>query len=129
MIRTLIAERTALIRAGLVACLSQEHDIEVVAEVDRGEQVVPNACSLRSDVALIGDDIACCNGFAVIGAVHTAAPSCRTLIMAAKPSPCDLRKAVAAHATGLVLKDSSLQEISEAIRHVAGGGRVLDPDL
>jgi two-component system response regulator DesR len=129
MIRTLIAERTALIRAGLMACMVQEHDIEVVAEVDRGEQVVPTAIWQRPDVALIDDDIAGRNGFAVIGALHTAVPSCRTLILATKPRPRDLRKAVAAHATGFVLKDSSLEDISEAIRQVARGRRALDPDL
>ena len=129
MIRTLIAERTALIRAGLVACIAQEGDIEVVAEVDRGERVLLTASSLRPDVALIDDDIACRNGFAVLGALHAAAPSCRALIMAAKPRPRDLRKAVAAHADGFVLKDSSLEDIGEAIRQVAKGRRALDPDL
>jgi two-component system, NarL family, response regulator DesR len=129
VIRTLIAERVALTRAGLVACLSREPDIEVAAELDRGEQLLPAATALRPDVALISDDIACGSGFAVIDDLHAAAPSCRTLIMAAKPSPCDLRKAVAAHATGFVCKDSSLQEISDAIRQVASGRRALDPDL
>jgi two-component system, NarL family, response regulator DesR len=129
VISTLIAERVALIRAGLVACISQECDIKVVAEVDRGEQVLPAASSLSPDVALIDDDIACCNGFAVIDALHTVTPSCRTLIMATKPRPCDLRKAISAHATGFVRKDSALEDISEAIRHVANGGRTLDPDL
>jgi two-component system, NarL family, response regulator DesR len=129
VIRVLIAERTALIRAGLVVCMSQERDIEVVAEVDRGEQVLPTARSVRPDVALIDDDIAGCRGFGLIDALHTGIPSCRTLIIATNRHPRDLRKAVAAHATGFVLKDSSLEDISEAIRQVAGGRRALDPDL
>jgi two-component system, NarL family, response regulator DesR len=129
VIRTLIAERIALIRAGLVACVSQERDIEVVAELDRCEPVLPTVSSLQPDVALIDDDIACPDGFAVINALHTATPSCRTLIMATRPYPRDLRQAVAAHATGFVLKDTSLENISRAIRQVAEGKKALDPDL
>ena len=70
MIRTVIAERIALIRAGLVACISQERDIEVVAELDRREPVVSTVSSLRPDVAVIDDDIAGHDGFAVIQALQ-----------------------------------------------------------
>ena len=129
MIRTVIAERIALIRAGLVACIATERDIEVVAELDRPEPVVPTISSLRPDVAIIDDDIAGPGGFAVIQALHTITPSCHTLIMASPPNPGDLRKAVAAHAAGFVLKDTSPENISEAIRQVARGMKALDPGL
>ena len=85
MIRTVIAERIALIRAGLVACISAERDIEVVAELDRPEPVLPTVSSLRPDVAIIDDGIAGHDGFAVIQALHTITPSCHTLIMASRP--------------------------------------------
>jgi two-component system response regulator DesR len=49
--------------------------------------------------------------------------------MATRPHPGDLRKAVAAHATGFVLKDTSPEHIGEAIRQVAKGMKALDPDL
>jgi len=119
----------ALIRAGLVACISRERDIEVVAELDRREPVLPTVSSLRPDVAVIDDDIAGHDGFAVIHALHSITPSCHTLIMATRPHPGDLRKAVAAHATGFVLKDTSPEHIGEAIRQVAKGMKALDPDL
>ena len=129
MIRTVIAERIALIRAGLVACIAAERDIEIVAELDRRESVLTTISSLRPDVAIIGDDIAGPDGFAVIQALHTITPSCHTLIMASRPSPGDLRKAVAAHAAGFVRKDTAPEHISEAIRQVARGMKALDPDL
>jgi two-component system response regulator DesR len=129
VIRTLIAERIALMRAGLVACISQERDIEVVAELDRCEPVLPAVCSLRPDVAVLDGDIAGRDGFAVVEAMHTAAPACHTLIMATRPCPRDLRQAVAAHATGFVLKDISPENISQAIRQVAQGRKALDPEL
>ncbi len=129
MIRILIAEHVALVRAGLVACMSYERDIEVVAEVDRREPVLRVVSSLQPDVVVIDDEIASDDEFAVIHAVHSASPSCRTLIMATKPRPCDLRKAVAAHATGFVRKDASPESIGAAIRQVALGRKALDPDL
>jgi len=129
VIRTLIADRMALIRAGLVACISRERDIEVVAELDRREPVLPTVSSLRPDVAVIDNDIAGHDRFAVIHALHSITPSCHTLIMATRPHPGDLRKAVAAHATGFVLKDTSPEHIGEAIRQVAKGMKALDPDL
>jgi two-component system, NarL family, response regulator DesR len=129
VIRTVIAEPIALIRAGLVACISKAGDIEVVAELDRREPVVPTVCSLRPDVAVIDDDIAGHDGFAIIQTLHTVTPSCHTLIMANRPSPGDLRRAVAAHATGFVLKDTSPGNISEAIRQVAKGIKTLDAEL
>lgn len=129
MIRTLIADRTALIRAGLVACISRERDIEVVAEVDRREPVLPTVVALVPDVAVIDAAIAAADGFGVIRDLHEAVPSCRTLIMATQPCPRDLRRAVAAHAAGFVCKDANPDSISQAIRQVAQGMKALDPNL
>jgi len=129
VIRTLIADRMALIRVGLVACISREPDIEVVAELDRREPVLPTVAALRPDVAVIDDGIAADDRFAVVRDLHDAAPCCRTLIMAARPCPCDLRRAVAAHATGFLCKDADPDSISRAIRQVAQGMSALDPDL
>jgi two-component system response regulator DesR len=129
VIRTLIADRMALIRTGLVACISRERDMEVVAELDRCEPVLPAVAALRPDVAVIEDGIAAADRFAVIRDLHDAAPCCRTLIMATRPCPCDLRQAVAAHATGYVRKDADPDGINQAIRQVARGLKALDPDL
>jgi two-component system, NarL family, response regulator DesR len=129
VIRTLIADHMALIRAGLVACISRERDIEVVAELDRREPVLPAVAALRPDVAVIDDGIAAADGFAVIHDVHDAVPSCRTLVLATHPCLRDLREAVAAHAAGFVRKDADLDSVSQAIRHVARGMKALDPDL
>jgi two-component system, NarL family, response regulator DesR len=129
VIRTVVAEHVALMRAGLVACISQEHDIEVVAELDGREQILPAVFSLQPDVAIIDNDIACHDGFSVVAALHAVAPSCRALIIASRPHPRDVRKAVTAHAAGFVRKDTSPEHISEAIRQAARGRKALDPDL
>jgi two-component system, NarL family, response regulator DesR len=129
VIRTLIADRIALMRAGLAACISREPDMQVVAELDRREPVLPAVSRLRPDVAVIDDEIACPDGFAVIDALHTQTPACHTLIMATRPCPRDLRRAVAAHAAGFVRKDADPASISYAIRQVAQGKKALDADL
>jgi two-component system, NarL family, response regulator DesR len=128
VIRTLVSERVALIRAGLVVLLATQPDIEVVAALDRAELVVPTASTSRPDVAVINEDIAG-HGFAIIRALREAVPACGSIIMASGHSPCKLREAVAASADGFVLKESAPEKITEAIRQVAIGGKVLDPHL
>jgi two-component system, NarL family, response regulator DesR len=127
VIRTLVAERVALIRAGMLALLARQPDIEVVAELDRAELVVPAAGTSRPDVALINEDIAG-RGFATIRALREAVPACGSVIMASGHSPYKLREAVAASADGFVAMESAPEKITEAIRRVATGGKALDPD-
>jgi two-component system response regulator DesR len=129
MIRTIIVESAALIRTGLLVLLAEEPDIKVVAELDRPELVVPTARSSEPDVVLVDGDMAARDGFATIQALHAAVPACALVVMSSSRSPCELRKAVAAHADGFVAKDSAPDKITEAIRRVAAGKKALDPDL
>jgi two-component system, NarL family, response regulator DesR len=129
VIQTLVAERVALIRAGLLAFLAEEADIEVVAELDRPGLIVSAACASQPDVALVDGDMAASDGFAAIRALHAAVPSCGSIIMASKRSPRKLREAIAARADGFVVKDSAPDKIIEAIHRVAAGRKALDPDL
>lgn len=129
MIRTLIAESAVLMRTGLLAILSREPDIDVVAELDRPELVVPAASRLQPDVAVVDGAIAALDGFAAIRQLHAAVPACGSVIMSSGESPCDLREAMAAHAAGVVEKDSDPDKFTDAVRRVAAGEKVLDPDL
>lgn len=129
MIRTLIAERAALVRVGLTALLDNEPDIRVVAGLDRPDLVLPAACASLPDVAVLDEGMAGCDGFAMTRALHKAVPACGLIIMADGRNPCELQEAVAAGADGFVVKDSPPGTITEAIRRVAGGGKALDPDL
>ena len=129
MIRTLIAEQTSLIRAGLVAFLSCSDDIEVVAELQRGDQVVPASRALLPDVAVLAAALPGADGFAAARALHAELPSCYSLIMGDQRDPAGLRRAVAAHASGFVVRDAAPDFITEAVRRVARGRKVIDPDL
>lgn len=128
MIQTLIAESVALIRAGLLALAAGQPDIEVIAELDRAELIIPVAIASRPGVAVIDDAIAG-TGFAAVRALRDAAPGCRSLIMAGGRNPGRLREAIAAGADGFMAKETAPDKIAEAIRRVAAGGKALDPDL
>ena len=129
MIRTLIAESVALVRMGLTASLADEPDIKVVAELDRPGTVVPAACALEPDVAVVDGVMVEHDGYATVRSLHAAVPACHSVIMAASRSACELRAAVAARADGFVLKDAAPNKVTEAIRRVAAGGKAIDPEL
>lgn len=129
MIETLIADSVDLTRAGLLALLNREPDIEVVAELDRPEFVVPAACLVRPDVAVVDGSMAAPDRFATIRELHAAVPACRSVIMSSSDSRCNLREAIAARADGFVIKESDPDKITDAIRRVASGKKVVDPDL
>ena len=74
MIRVLIAEDMHLIRGALVALLSLEPDMKVVAELDRGDAVVETALSTRPDVAVLDIDMPGLDGLTAAEQVHTRCP-------------------------------------------------------
>lgn len=130
MIRTLIAESNALVRAGLSALLAREPDMEVVTELDRLPLVLPAARALQPDVVLLDAGMAAPEGFATVRALRAAVPACGSVVMAStSDSAWELREAVAACAEGFILKDSDPVRITDAVRRVSAGRKAVDPDL
>jgi two-component system response regulator DesR len=118
-----------LIRAGLVSLLSCAGDIAIVAQVQRGDQVVAASRELRPDVAVLAATLPGTDGFAAARALHAELPSCHSLIMGEQQNPAGLRRAVDAHAFGFVVRDAAPEDITEAVRRAADGRKVIDPDL
>lgn len=129
MIRTLVAEDMHLIRGALVALLGAEADIEVVAEVDRGDEIVSTALRARPDVAVIDIYLPGMNGLDAAGVLHERLPGCHTLILTALGTPGTLRRAMAAHVRGFLPKDAPPAKLADGIRRVGSGQRIIDPDL
>jgi len=129
VIRVLIAEDQNLLREALTSILSHEEDIEVVAEVARGDQVVAAARVATPDVAILDIELPGVDGLAATAALTAEVPACRCLILTVFSRPGYLKRALSAGATGFILKDSSPKELAVAIRRVAAGERVLDPRL
>ncbi|MFJ1595008.1 DNA-binding response regulator [Kitasatospora albolonga] len=128
-VRVLIAEDMHMIRGALVALLELEPDLQVVASVDRGDTIVKAALATPPDVAIIDIDLPGVDGLTAAADLHVQLPSCRTLILTSLGRPGTLRRALSAQVTGFLLKDSPPQQLADAVRAVAAGRRVIDPQL
>ena len=129
MIRLLIADDQALVRGALSALLALEADIEVVAEVGRGDEVVDAALAAHPDVAMLDIEMPGMDGMAAAAALRTALPACRVLIVTTFGRPGYLKRAMQAGASGFVVKDTPAAQLADAVRRVAQGLRVVDPVL
>nr|WP_218870622.1 response regulator transcription factor [Herbiconiux flava] len=125
----LIADDQALVRGALAALLSLESDIEVVAEVGRGDEVLAAARSAEADVALLDIEMPGLDGIAAAAGLRAALPSCRVLIVTTFGRPGYLVRAMQAGASGFVVKDTPSAQLADAVRRVANGFRVVDPSL
>lgn len=129
MIRLLIADDQALVRGALSALLGLEHDIEVVAEVGRGDEVVDAARAAMPDVALIDIEMPGIDGIHAAAELRTALPACRVIIVTTFGRPGYLKRAMQAGAAGFVVKDTPAAQLADAVRRVSQGLRVVDPAL
>jgi two-component system response regulator DesR len=129
VIRVLIAEDQHVVRGALVALLSLEDDLEVVAETGTGAEVVSLALVHRPDVAVLDIDMPGLDGLSAAAQLASKLPACRALLLTGHGKPGHLRRALAAQVTGFLLKTAPPGELVAAIRRVAAGQRVLDPSL
>lgn len=129
LIRILLADDQALVRGALAALLGLEGDLEVVAEVGRGDEVVTRARETRAQVCLLDIEMPGLDGIAAAAAVRDGLPGVRSLIVTTFGRPGYLRRALEAGASGFVVKDTPARELAEAVRRVHAGLRVVDPSL
>ena len=129
MIRVLIAEDQGMVRGALKALLALEGDIEIVAETDRADRVLPLARQSRPDVALLDIEMPGGDGITAAGQLRKELPSCKTLILTTFGRPGFLRRAMESGASGFMLKDAPSHELALAIRRTMAGERVIDPGL
>jgi len=129
MIRVLVAEDMHMIRGALVALLSREADIDVVAELDRGDGVVEAAKRLRPDVAVLDIDMPGLDGLSAAALLHEEVPACQILVLTGLTQPGHLLRALQAHVRGFMVTDAPASALADGVRRVAQGQRVIDPDL
>ncbi|MEV4070667.1 DNA-binding response regulator [Nonomuraea fuscirosea] len=129
MIRVLLAEDMHMIRAALTALLRLESDIEVVAEVTSGDEIVPEAMRVRPDVAVLDIDLPVVDGITAAAVLRERLPSCRVLVLTAMGQPGQVRRALAAGIEAFLVKDAPGDRLAESIRRTAAGLRVLDAEL
>jgi two-component system response regulator DesR len=129
LLRVLLAEDVSMVRGALVALLETERDLTVVASVDRGDAILPAAREHRPDVAIIDIDLPGVDGLTAATLLRDELPACRTLILTGIGRPGTLRRALAARVSGFILKDAPPERLAEAVRGVAAGKRIIDPEL
>lgn len=128
-IRVLLAEDQALVRGALAALLDLQPDLEVVAEVGRGDEVNAAAQASRPDVALLDIEMPGMNGLQAAAELREILPTCRVLMVTTFGRVGYLQRAMGVGAVGFLLKDSPAAELAGAIRRAHRGERVIDPTL
>ncbi|HET8671854.1 MAG TPA: response regulator transcription factor [Candidatus Saccharimonadales bacterium] len=128
-IRILLAEDQAMVRGALTALLNLEEDLEVVAEVSQGDQVLQAARKTKPDIALLDIEMPGSDGLSAAQALHENLPFCRIVILTTFGRSGYLRRAMESGAVGFLLKDAPADQLAIAIRRVMVGERVVDPEL
>jgi two-component system response regulator DesR len=129
MIRVLIAEDQHMIRGALTALLSREEDMEIVAELERGDEILDTALRVQPDVALLDIDLPGLDGLCAAQELHDQLPECQILVLTGLTQPGNLLRALRAHVKGFIPKDAPAATLADGVRRVAAGERVIDPDL
>lgn len=129
MIRVLLAEDQGMMRGALALLLSMEPDIEIVAQVSSGDQIVPRCLETRPDVALLDIEMPLISGLAAARQLRDHDPTCRVVIVTTFGRPGYLREAMDAGVSGFVVKDGPVDQLAGVIRRVVAGDRVIDPGL
>jgi two-component system response regulator DesR len=128
-IRVLLAEDMDLLRTALVSLLSEEEDIEVIADLKCNEKAVSVAVRLRPDVAVVSADLPGNKGLTTVHELRKRLPECRIVALTVKRPVGLLKRLLAADVSGLIDKNAPAARLLHAIRGVAQGGTVIDANL
>jgi len=128
-VRVLLAEDQAMMRGALAVLLDLEDDLEVVAQVGTGTEVVPAALAQRPDVALLDIELPGISGLEAAELLSQRVPGCHVVMVTTFGRPGYLQRAMAAGAAGFLVKDGPIDGLAAAIRRVVAGETVIDPEL
>ena len=126
-IRVAVVDDQELFRRGLVMLLGTEADIDVVAEGSGAEAAADIAASAQPDVILLDVRMPRLSGIDACLRIKDSAPAVRIIMLTASDEEADLYDAIRNGASGYLLKDSTMDEVSQAVRLVAGGQSLISP--
>src|SRR6266702_6888296 len=118
-----------MFRTAVRRLLELEGDIQVVAEVARGDELVTAALRARPDVAVVDIEMPGQDGISAASELRHRLPSCRTLILTMYGRPGFVQRAMKGGISSFVLKDAPVEVLAAAIRRCAAGEDVVDPSL
>jgi DNA-binding NarL/FixJ family response regulator len=128
-IRVAVVDDQELFRRGLTMLLSVEEDIEVVGEAGDGVAATELAAATVPDVVLMDVRMPKRSGIEACLAIKDVAPTARIIMLTVSDEEADLYEAVKNGASGYLLKDSSIDEVAQAIRVVADGQSLISPSM
>jgi two-component system, NarL family, response regulator DesR len=129
VIRTLVAEHVHLLRIGLIAYLTRDPAIDVVADLDQGDRLVSTAFEVAPEVAVIDVDLPPAGGSAVATLLKERVPGCATVLLVGRGDAGGLSRALAVEPPGLITREAPIERLIWCVRRVAAGRQVVDPDL
>ncbi|WP_307816478.1 response regulator transcription factor [Nocardioides limicola] len=128
-IRVVVVDDHELFRRGLTMLLGVEAGIEVVGEAGDGDEGIEVAARVAPDVVLLDVRMPRRSGLEACQAIKEAAPSAKIVMLTMSDEEADLYEAVKAGAAGYLLKDSSIDEVAQAVRVVADGQSLISPSM
>ena len=128
-IRVLVIDDQELFRRGLTMLLNVEDDIEVVAEGSDGQAAAALTASTTPDVVLMDVRMPRVSGIEACRAVRDVSPTARIIMLTVSDEEGDLYDAIKNGASGYLLKDSSIDEVAQAVRVVADGQSLISPSM
>ena len=128
-IRVAVVDDQELFRRGLTMLLGVEDDIEVVGEAGDGVAATELAATAVPDVILMDVRMPKRSGIEACVAIKDVAPTARIIMLTVSDEEADLYDAVKNGASGYLLKDSSIDEVAQAIRVVADGQSLISPSM
>ena len=128
-IRVLVVDDQELFRRGLVMLLGVEPGIEVVGEAGDGVEGTNLATSAAPDVVLLDVRMPKRSGIEACVAIKETVPSAKIIMLTVSDEEADLYEAVKSGASGYLLKDSSIEEVAQAVRVVSDGQSLISPSM
>ena len=128
-IRVLVVDDQELFRRGLTMLLAVEPGLAVVGEAGDGAEGVTLAESAAPDVILLDVRMPKKSGIEACLAIKESVPSAKIIMLTVSDEEADLYEAVKSGASGYLLKDSSIEEVAQAIRVVADGQSLISPSM
>jgi NarL family two-component system response regulator LiaR len=129
IIRLLIVDDHTIVRKGIKVLVATEKDMQVVGEAENGAEAVEKAASLKPDVILMDLVMPGMDGIEATGRITAQQPEARILVLTSFAADDKVFPAVKAGALGYLLKDSSPEQLLEAIRQVHRGEPSLEPAI
>lgn len=125
--RILLADDHSVVRSGFRALLSAQPDLEVVGEASDGRDAVEQTVLLKPDVVVMDVTMPNLNGIEATRRMAQEAPRVRVLALSMHKDAVYVREILRAGARGYLLKDSSEQDLINAVRALAKGEGFISP--